>query len=277
MSDKSIGTFASPIPSPSSPPFSVVFFGTRQTSLENGRQQIWALVFDKNLRKIGSMTASPATIGVLASGGLDSSVLLAHLLGQGHRVQPFYIRKGLYWQEQELVGLRKFLKAIATPKLLDLVFFDLPLADLYAGHWSLTGEDTPAHDSPDEAVYLPGRNALLLVKPAIWCQLHGIERLVLAPLGTSPFEDASAQFLADFSAALNRGAPNRVQFESPFGKMNKQQVMALGHNLPLELTFSCISPVNNLHCGRCNKCAERINAFRNASIPDSTRYASTDS
>ena len=37
------------------------------------------------------------TIGVLASGGLDSSILLAHLLGQGDRVQPFYIRKGLYW------------------------------------------------------------------------------------------------------------------------------------------------------------------------------------
>lgn len=215
------------------------------------------------------------TIGVLASGGLDSSILLAHLLGQGHRVQPFYIRKGLYWQDQELAGLRRFLQAIATPKLLDLVLFDLPLADLYGGHWSLTGADTPAHDSPDEAVYLPGRNALLLVKPAIWCQLQGIERLALAPLGTSPFEDASAQFLTDFAAALNRGALRRVQFESPFGKMNKQQVMALGRTLPLELTFSCISPVNSLHCGRCNKCAERQNAFRVAGMHDQTPYAST--
>ena len=216
----------------------------------------------------------PTTIGVLASGGLDSSILLAHLLGQGHCVQPFYIRKGLYWQEQELAALRRFLQAIATPKLLDLVLFDLPLADLYTG-WSVTGKDTPAHDSPDEAVYLPGRNALLLVKPAIWCQLHGIEKLALAPLGTSPFEDASAHFLSDFESALNRGAQRCVQFESPFGKMNKQQVMALGRNLPLELTFSCISPVNSLHCGRCNKCAERMNAFRIASLPDPTRYASS--
>ncbi|MFN0019010.1 MAG: 7-cyano-7-deazaguanine synthase [Pirellulaceae bacterium] len=217
----------------------------------------------------------PTTIGVLASGGLDSSILLAHLLGQGHRVQPFYIRKGLYWQEPELAGLRRYLQAIATPNLMNLVLFDLPLADLYSGHWSLTGEDTPAHDSPDEAVYLPGRNALLLVKPAIWCQLHGIEKLALAPLGTSPFEDASAQFLADFAAALNRGAKHRVQFESPFGKMNKQQVMDLGRNLPLELTFSCIAPVGGLHCGRCNKCAERQNAFRVAGVHDRTPYAST--
>jgi 7-cyano-7-deazaguanine synthase len=219
------------------------------------------------------MNSSPATIGVLASGGLDSSILLAHLLSQGNHVQPFYIRKGLYWQEHELAGLRKFLHATATPNLLELVILDLPLADLYAGHWSLTGQGTPAHDSPDEAVYLPGRNALLLVKPAIWCQLHGIETLALAPLGTSPFEDAGTQFLADFESALNRGAQRRVQFLSPFGKMNKQQVMTLGRNLPLELTFSCIAPVGGLHCGRCNKCAERQGAFRVAGVSDNTVYA----
>lgn len=219
------------------------------------------------------MTDQPTTIGVLASGGLDSSILVAHLLGQGNRVQPFYIRKGLYWQEHELAGLQKFLDAIATPNLLELVVLDLPLADLYAGHWSLTGQETPAHDSPDEAVYLPGRNALLLVKPAIWCQLHGIEKLALAPLGTSPFEDAGEKFLADFQSALNRGAPHPVQFLSPFGKMNKQQVMALGRKLPLELTFSCIAPAGGLHCGRCNKCAERQHAFRDADITDKTSYA----
>jgi 7-cyano-7-deazaguanine synthase len=55
--------------------------------------------------------------------------------------------------------------------------------------------------------------------------------------------------------------------------MNKQQVMALGRGLPLELTFSCISPVGHLHCGRCNKCAERQAAFREANIEDRTVYA----
>ena len=55
--------------------------------------------------------------------------------------------------------------------------------------------------------------------------------------------------------------------------MNKQQVMALGRNLPLELTFSCIAPAGGLHCGRCNKCAERQNAFRDAGITDKTSYA----
>jgi 7-cyano-7-deazaguanine synthase len=55
--------------------------------------------------------------------------------------------------------------------------------------------------------------------------------------------------------------------------MNKNQVMQLGRELPLELTFSCIAPLRGLHCGRCNKCAERQAAFRAAALPDRTAYA----
>lgn len=213
------------------------------------------------------------TIGVLASGGLDSSILIGHLIRSGRSVQPFYIRTGLYWQRRELAALAQFLEAIAAPELRPLVVLDLPLADLYGEHWSVTGQNSPDATTPDEAVFLPGRNALLLVKAAVWCQLHGIAELALAPLGTSPFDDAGANFLADFQAALNRGGASHVELLRPFGKMTKRQVMELGRGLPLALTFSCIAPADGLHCGRCNKCAERKAAFRETEIPDGTRYA----
>jgi 7-cyano-7-deazaguanine synthase len=216
-------------------------------------------------------------IGILASGGLDSSILIGHLLREGRRVQPFYIRTGLVWQAEELSALERFLAAIAANDLAKLILLDLPLADLYDGHWSLTGRDIPAADSPDEAVYLPGRNALLIVKAAVWCQLHGIGELAMAPLGTSPFDDASAEFIRDFQAAINRGGQKQIRLSRPFGEMNKREVMALGRGLPLELTFSCISPLRGLHCGRCNKCAERQAAFRNAGMDDRTIYATTGS
>jgi 7-cyano-7-deazaguanine synthase len=154
-----------------------------------------------------------------------------------------------------------------------LVVLDLPLADLYQGHWSLTGTNIPAADSPDEAVFLPGRNALLLVKAAVWCQLHAVGELAMAPLGTSPFEDASEAFFRDFQAAINRGSSRPVKLAQPFGQLRKRQVMHLGRNLPLELTFSCLAPSGGLHCGRCNKCAERQAAFRDAAIEDRTPYA----
>jgi 7-cyano-7-deazaguanine synthase len=225
----------------------------------------------------------PGTIGVLASGGLDSCILLGHLLGQGRSVQPFYVRTGVVWQAAEEAGIRRFLAAIAAEKLAPLVTLDLPLADVYDGHWSITGADTPGADTPDEAVYLPGRNALLLVKAAVWCQRYGIGELAMAPLGSSPFDDASEAFFRDFSSALNRGSPARVALLRPFGEFHKRQVMHLGRELPLELSFSCIAPVRgrgdmdlhcvHLHCGACNKCAERRAAFRGAELEDRTVYA----
>ena len=216
-------------------------------------------------------------IGVLASGGLDSAILLGHLLAQCRPVQPFYIRTGLVWQAGELAALRRFLRAIASDELAELVVLDLPLGDLYNGHWSVTGDDTPNAETPDEAVFLPGRNALLLVKAAVWCQLHGIRQLALAPLGSSPFEDAGAEFFRDFETAINRGVERPLKLLRPFGEMTKRQVMQLGRALPLELTFSCISPVGELHCGKCNKCAERKAAFQDAKMEDRTVYATVQS
>ena len=213
------------------------------------------------------------TIGVLTSGGLDSCVLVGHYLEQRRRVQPIYIRTGLQWQSGELPALLRFLAAIATNDLAELVVLDLPLGDLYQGHWSTTGRDVPNAESPDEAVFLPGRNALLLVKAAVWCQLQRIEELALAPLGTSPFADAGSAFFRDFQAAINHGSPHKIKLARPFGEATKNQVMELGRHLPLELTFSCIAPVGELHCGHCNKCAERQTAFRNARLPDRTTYA----
>jgi len=216
---------------------------------------------------------SERRIGVLASGGLDSSILIGSLLREGRHVQPFYVCTAVVWQAAELAALERFLAAIAADRLATLTMLDMPLGDLYESHWSFTGRNAPAADSPDEAVFLPGRNALLIVKVAVWCQMHGIEELQLAPLGTSPFDDASEAFLHDFQSAINRGSTRPVHLSLPFGNKTKQQVMSLGRGLPLGLTFSCIAPVGEQHCGRCNKCAERRAAFQQATMPDPTTYA----
>jgi 7-cyano-7-deazaguanine synthase len=212
-------------------------------------------------------------IGLLASGGLDSSILLDFLLRRRTAVQPFYIRSGLYWQQAELHALRSYLAALDSPRLRPLVVLDLPLADLYDGHWSVTGAAVPGADTPDESVFLPGRNALLLVKAALWCQLHGIQELALGTLATNPFPDATSSFFDELESALNRATSQPLQLVRPLEKLDKRAVMELGRDCPLELTFSCIAPVGTLHCGSCNKCAERQAAFRLLGGVDPTSYA----
>jgi 7-cyano-7-deazaguanine synthase len=214
-------------------------------------------------------------IGLLASGGLDSSILLGTLLERGRNVQPFYIRSGLIWEEAELEAVRRLLHAMAHPRLGGLVVLSLPLPDLYGDHWSVTGRGVPDRTSPDEAVYLPGRNALLAIKAGLWCKLHGIGELALGVLGSNPFADASPDFFEGFESLLSHepGPPLRVV--RPLAGLSKRQVMLLGRDLPLELTFSCIAPVGGLHCGACNKCAEREAAFRRVGWEDPTVYAAS--
>lgn len=217
--------------------------------------------------------ARPADVGLLLSGGLDSAILLGHLLAQGLQVQPFYVRAHLHWEAAEERAARRFCAALACPQLAELVTLEMPVADLYRNHWSVTGRQVPDASTPDEAVYLPGRNALLVIKAALWCQLHGIRELALAPLSSNPFSDATDDFFAAFEAALNLAGEGTLRVIRPFGHLHKRDVMLLGQGMPLELTMSCIAPVGDDHCGECNKCAERQEAFRAAGMPDPTRYA----
>lgn len=218
-------------------------------------------------------SALPRRTGLLVSGGLDSGILLGHLLDQGRRVQPFYVRSGLYWEADEQQALQRLLAQMACDRLQPLVTFDLPLADVYRNHWSVTGRAVPDAATPDEAVYLPGRNALLVIKPAIWCRLNDVDELALAPLGSNPFADAGPEFFDGFQAALNLAVSGSLTITRPFAQLHKRDVMLLGRRYPLELTFSCIAPIDGLHCGRCNKCAERRSAFRMIDADDPTEYA----
>jgi 7-cyano-7-deazaguanine synthase len=214
-----------------------------------------------------------STTGLLLSGGIDSAVLLDKLLDRGLSVVPFYVRTGSAWEKWELAAARRFLSALQHDALSDLIVLEVSLADLYGDHWSLSGIDVPDDQTPDEAVYLPGRNPLLLIKPTLWCQMHGIGHLALATLANNPFDDATPQFFAAFEAMIREATQERVEIVRPFEQLQKRHVMELGRHLPLELTFSCLAPVDGLHCGRCNKCAERQLAFRKTNLLDRTHYA----
>ncbi len=215
-------------------------------------------------------------IAVLISGGLDSCVLLSDLSQKYARVYPLYIKNGLLWEGVELYWLRKFLKAISQDKdsIQEIAILNLPVQDLYHGHWSLTGHRVPDYRSADPSVYLPGRNLLLLTKATLFCAMNGIGTLALGPLKGNPFPDSSKTFFRSFGKAASQGLDFPISILTPYRALSKEDVILRGRSLPLELTFSCIQPIGRYHCGMCNKCAERQKAFKNAGIPDITVYKS---
>ena len=215
-----------------------------------------------------------STIGLLASGGLDSCILVGHLLRQGHGVQPFYVRGGLLWEEAELSALRAFLRALKLPRLEDLVVFDLPLADLYGAHWSIDGHDAPDARSPDTRRLLarPKRPARHQTGPLVRPARHRATGPGHA--GRQPVRRRHRRVLPRLPAGPRSRNGQPREHPAPFARLQKEAVLQLGQGLPLELTFSCIVPSEGLHCGRCNKCAERQRAFRSAGIDDPTSYKS---
>jgi 7-cyano-7-deazaguanine synthase len=217
--------------------------------------------------------ASHEGVAVLASGGLDSAVLTAEYLRERRVVQPLYVRFGLAWEETEETHLRRFLDTLQGSGLRPLVTLVLPVADTYGAHWSLSADDVPDADTPDEAVYLPGRNLLLLAKSSIWCALHGYPTIALGTLKGNPFADSSREFFGDVESLVQTAVDHRLEIATPFSELDKAHVLELGRHLQLQHTFSCINPTAGVHCGRCNKCAERQRGFEEASIDDVTTYA----
>jgi 7-cyano-7-deazaguanine synthase len=220
-----------------------------------------------------SLMGTPSRVGVLVSGGLDSSVLLAELARRYNQVWPIYIRQGLRWESAEIYWLRRFLRQIHARSLRPLQVFSLPMGDLYGSHWSTGKRKVPGAQSRDTAVYLPGRNMILSVKAAVFCSLHKIPELALGSLDGNPFADAAPKFFKRWGQALSTGLRHPLRLVAPYRHLSKAEVIRRGRAWPLELTFSCIAPRGRRHCGRCNKCAERRRAFRQAGIKDPTRYA----
>ena len=213
-----------------------------------------------------------SVVAALVSGGIESAALLAHL-SKTRGVQPIYVRGGHAWEPAELYWLHRLIRSLRKSNVLSLAILDIPVADAYRhSGWSLSGRGVPASTTPDEAVYLPGRNILLLSKAAVFCSERGIRSIAIGTLGSNPFPDASPGFHRRFAAVLSEGLGKKFSVERPFGRMHKEDVLRRVRDVPWRLTFSCIHPKGRIHCGRCNKCAERRTAFLTAGMADPTRY-----
>ena len=221
---------------------------------------------------------------MLFSGGLDSAVLLAEEGARGE-AQPVYVSVGLAWEAIEHAAIGQLMATSAFRGVPPPVTLTVDMRDVYATtHWAVQGKP-PAYHTPDEDVYLPGRNVVLLAKAGIFCAGAGIGRIVMGTLRHNPFPDATPEFRAAMARALSLGLAHQLSVDAPYAELSKTEVVRRGAALgvPLELTMSCMSPHVVLptwgtsaparHCGACSKCRERHDAFVDAGTIDPTVYA----
>ena len=211
-------------------------------------------------------------IAVLASGGLDSAVLVAD---EAHRAQvhPIYVECGLAWERTEQLALQSFLGALNSPNVAPVTVLSAPTGNMYGEHWSMTGKSVPAADEPDSSVFLPGRNILLIGLAAVWCSTHDVSHIAIGSLAGNPFPDATLEFFDSFARALSTGLGHPLRVNAPYRRVHKFEIIQRFKHLPLGLTLTCMAPKGAKHCGQCNKCHERQGGFRKAGVPDPTVYA----
>jgi 7-cyano-7-deazaguanine synthase len=213
---------------------------------------------------------------VLFSGGLDSAVLLAQTLRDEGSAQPIHVRAGLAWEDAEARAIARLLDAPPfRGRTAPVATLGVDMRDIYPPtHWAVVGRP-PAYDTPDEDVFLEGRNIVLIAKAAVLCARLDLPRLAIGPLLGNPFPDATPEFFETMAAAMALGLARPFHVAAPFARLHKEDVIRIGLDLgvPLGLTLSCMNPAGDRHCGRCSKCRERIDAFRAAGVADPAPYA----
>jgi 7-cyano-7-deazaguanine synthase len=201
---------------------------------------------------------------LLASGGMDSTVLAYWLERREVPVRPLFIDYGQHNSEVELETLARTL-----PRCFAGQVHTARLATVFSGSRSrllheanLWTEDVTADD-----LFLPYRNLFLLAAGAAYAASHGFTELYAAFINSNHAReiDATRVFLDSLSSFFS--SAGAVGIHMPFRDYSKEEVARLGLGLdaPIALTYSC-QIASRVHCGACPNCVDRLAAFRALSI-----------
>jgi 7-cyano-7-deazaguanine synthase len=126
--------------------------------------------------------------------------------------------------------------------------------------------------------YVPFRNAHLLSIATSWAEVIDAKRIYIGAVAedSSGYPDCRPEFYRAFQHTIEAGTKPETQIEivTPVIYMRKSEIVkqALQLGAPLHLTWSCYQG-ETVACGRCDSCALRLRAFREAGVEDPIRYA----
>lgn len=232
------------------------------------------------------MEATTKKAVVLLSGGLDSATCLAMARAEGYAAHALSFRYGQR-HAVELEAAERVAAALgaAAHKVIDI--------DLRAFGGSALTADIPvpkgrsvsdmSHGIP--ITYVPARNTIFLSFALAFAEVLAAQDIFIGvnALDYSGYPDCRPKFIAAFEALANLATKaavedgRRITIHSPLIHLTKAEIITRGAALGVDygLTLSCYDPDDDgAACGACDSCLLRAKGFREAGLPDPTRYRS---
>ena len=219
----------------------------------------------------------------LASGGLDSSTVIAIARKQGFKIHALSFDYGQR-HRYELQAAQRVMQFLGVKEHV------VTKIDLRAFGGSALTSDIEVPKNRDLSVsseipvtYVPARNTIFLSFALAWCEVLQAEDIFIGvnAIDYSGYPDCRPEFLEAFERLANLGTKAGVdgsakfRIHAPLLHMNKAQIIRAGIDAGLDfsLTHSCYDPSpEGLACGTCDSCLLRRRGFEEAGILDPTRY-----
>jgi 7-cyano-7-deazaguanine synthase len=221
---------------------------------------------------------------ILSSGGLDSTTAMAIAKSKGfdlYSLNFFYGQRHDY----ELIAAKK------VAKVMDVIRHLVLNVDLSPIGGSALTDDIAVPKGRDESqmtaeipvTYVPARNTIFLSYALAWAEVLDVADIFIGvtAIDYSGYPDCRPEFIHAFEIMANLatkasvGKNVKLRIHTPLMYMSKAEIIRYGISLKVDysLTHSCYDPSpKGLACGDCDSCLLRKKGFKDANVPDPTRY-----
>jgi 7-cyano-7-deazaguanine synthase len=218
---------------------------------------------------------------VLFSGGMDSSTCLALAKSQGFEVYALSFDYGQR-HNSELNAARKIAKSMGIiehkiiPLLLEAFSSSLVNKELTLPDYN----ETEATIIP--STYVPARNTIFLSVALGYAETIKANDIFIgvSAVDYSGYPDCRPEYIAAFQNMANLATKTSIEghkltLHTPLIHLSKAETIQLGNRLGVryEDTISCYkADANGAACGLCPSCGLRKKGFKDADLPDPTKY-----
>lgn len=218
---------------------------------------------------------------VTHSGGLDSSVGL--ILAVQKYGKDNVISLGFNYGQKQVVELEKAQELCSilgvTRKVLDLSMLGEIASEVSS---NIQGSSISMPTIKDITTYkpvteVPFRNMIMFSMTAAFAETQGASHIIcgLQVHDAYGYWDTSQEFVDNINKVFSLNE-HSVTLLAPFSHLSKAQELEILQELDklhlVKHTITCYNPSEDVSCGECPSCYERIEAFKELNLVDPIKY-----